>query len=31
VLTALDRDNARNLADALVWAARIAEPRQLNL
>ena len=31
VVAALDSSNALNLADALVWAARIAEPRQLNL
>ena len=31
VLTALDRDNARGLSDALQWAASIAAPRQLNL
>ena len=31
VVTALDRDNARGLSDALQWAARIAEPRSLDL
>jgi hypothetical protein len=31
VVAALDRDNARGLSDALQWAARVAEPRQLNL
>jgi hypothetical protein len=31
VLTALDPGNAVSLSDALVWAARIAEPRQPNL
>ena len=30
VLTALNPANARGLSDALVWAASIAEPRQLN-
>ena len=31
VVTTLDRDAARNLADALTWAVSIAEPRSLNL
>jgi hypothetical protein len=31
VVAVLDADNARGLSDALQWAARIAEPRSLNL